>query len=332
MQYANLGKTGIKISRVGLGCSGPSRLGLAAGGTPAEAIRLIHLAFDLGVNLIDTSGAMSGTDEIIAKAVHGRRADAVLSTKINLSPAIGPMRNSRFFSRAFARVGAEFSYVAHERLIRRRIDQMLSRLGTDHVDVLSLHSVTPGQYHAALTRCLPLLERLKKDGKIRAYGVSEAFSRDPSHTMLKSAIGNQAFEVMMAGFNIFNQSAEKTVFSSASKRGIGTIGMFAVRRMLKNEMHFRQLVDRINRGPGQVHRISADALLSTMVRHGVTDVAEAAYRFCAHQSGADTMLVGTGNPEHLRRNVLSYMKGDLPPEIVTSLRDAFGSIDYLTAG
>lgn len=331
MKYSALGSTGIRVSKIGLGCSGNSRLGLAYGGTRDEAVRLIHLALDLGVNLIDTSGGLSGTDTIVAKAVHGRRADVVLSTKVNLSPAIWPMHNSRFFSKAFARLGAEFSYVAHPRLIRIAVERTLQRLATDYVDILSLHSVTPGQYKMALKRCVPVLERLKGEGKIRAFGVSEAFTRDPSHAMLTSAIEDRAFEVLMAGFNVANQSADKTVFSPASTRGIGTIGMFAVRRMLKDEVHFRQLVDRINRNPRQAREISADALLSAMTEHGVEDVADAAYRFCAFQSGANTMLVGTGNPDHLTRNVASHARGGLPPEIVKLLRDAFGSIDTLTA-
>lgn len=331
MHFTELGHTGIEVSKVGLGCSGHSRLGLANGGTPAEAVRLIHLALDLGINLIDTSGGLSGTDDIVAKAIQGRRAEVILSAKVNLSPAIWPAHDSRFFSRVFARMGAEFSYVAHPRLIEIAIERELRRLATDYLDILILHSVTPGQYQMALTRCVPILQRLKQEGKVRAFGVSESFSRDPSHEMLATAIGDQAFEVLMAGFNIVNQSADKAVFSPASARSIGTIGMFAVRRMLKDEAHFRQLVDRVNGIVGRVHPISADALLSTMADHGLKDIAGAAYRFCAYQSGADTMLVGTGNPDHLTRNVTSYMKGDLPPEIVALLRGAFGSIDDLTA-
>jgi aryl-alcohol dehydrogenase-like predicted oxidoreductase len=55
MQFQELGNTGIKVSRLGLGCGGPNRLGLARGATEDDAVRLIELAVSLGINLIDTA-------------------------------------------------------------------------------------------------------------------------------------------------------------------------------------------------------------------------------------------------------------------------------------
>ena len=83
------------------------------------------------------------------------------------------------------------------------MDSSLRRLNTDYIDVLHLHTVTPGQYANALDRLLPTLHRLKEIGKIRCIGITEAFGRDRNHLMLTRAVGAGAFDCIMIGFNCF---------------------------------------------------------------------------------------------------------------------------------
>ena len=319
MQYNKLGRTGIDISAIGLGASGPSRLGLSNGGTRPEAIRLVHGALDLGINLIDVSSGISGTDTVVAESIKGRRASAVLSIKLNLSPPIWPLLNSRFFHRLAAKYGATFSHVAAEPHLRRRFDGVLRVLGTDHIDILSLHAVTTGQYSAALEKCVPLLMRLKEEGKIRAFGLSEAFLSDPEHRVVQSAMKGR-FDMLMAGFNIFNQSAETLVFSEAANRGVGTVAMFATRRWFKNESIFREGVDEWKKQPSSTEAPSADNILSVMRDCGVGTVAEMALRFCAFESQANSTLTGTGSLSHLQDNVEASEMGPLPDELLNILK------------
>lgn len=81
MDYTILGRTGIKVSVMGVGCGGPSRVGQRAGRTEAESVAIIQRALDSGVNFIDTSERY-GTEAIVGKAIKGiDRSSVVLSTK-----------------------------------------------------------------------------------------------------------------------------------------------------------------------------------------------------------------------------------------------------------
>src|SRR5215510_2559018 len=79
MEYVTLGKTGLRVSVAGLGCSGNSRLGLGRGKTEAEAITLLRQALDMGLNLLDTAAAY-GTEALIGKALKPVARDRVVIT------------------------------------------------------------------------------------------------------------------------------------------------------------------------------------------------------------------------------------------------------------
>ncbi|MCC7019535.1 MAG: aldo/keto reductase [Ardenticatenales bacterium] len=80
MQTVRLGRTGLDVSVVGLGCGGHSRLGMATGHDEAHAVRSVQHALDLGIGFIDTARSY-GTEAAVGKALRGRRSDVVLSTK-----------------------------------------------------------------------------------------------------------------------------------------------------------------------------------------------------------------------------------------------------------
>ena len=95
MEYTTLGRTGLRVSVAGLGCGGFSRLGLGTGGSEADAVGIIRLALDLGVNLFDTA-AIYGTEPVLGKGLHGvPREKVVICTKASLgvsAPNASPER------------------------------------------------------------------------------------------------------------------------------------------------------------------------------------------------------------------------------------------------
>src|SRR5947209_11518135 len=122
MEYTTLGRTGLKVSIAGLGCGGFSRLGLGTGKSEADAIAIIRLALDLGVNFFDTAAAY-GTEPVLGKAIKAvRREDVVIATK---AP----------FSLSSPRSTPE-NVVAS-------LENSLRQLDTDYVDVYQLHGVPP---------------------------------------------------------------------------------------------------------------------------------------------------------------------------------------------
>src|SRR5271169_2614532 len=125
MEYVTLGRTGLRVSVAGLGCGGFSRLGLGTGKSEAEAVALVHQAFDLGVNLFDTA-AVYGTEAVLGKALRSLPRDQVV------------VATKAWLPRSAGRSAAERAVAS--------LDNSLKLLGIDCVDIFELHGVSPGAY------------------------------------------------------------------------------------------------------------------------------------------------------------------------------------------
>ena len=312
MEYTTLRRTGLKVSVVGLGCGGPSRLGLRENADSEQhAIDIVREAIDLGVNFIDTAQAY-GTESIVGKAVARIPRDRlVISTKKTLP-------------------GTSKTNVDEE--IKRGLEQSLKYLGTDYIDVYHLHGVEPEDYDFAKERLMPVMRRLREQGKIRFIGVTEGFVQDPSHQMLQRGLTENLWDVVMVGFNLLNPSARKTVFSTTRDKGVGVLNMFAVRRALSQPERLKTIVaDLIQKGAISPADVNVKELVDFMLRESSAQtLPEVAYRFCRHEPGVDVVLTGTGNREHLKANVQSILKPALPERVLQKLEAIFGSLDTLT--
>lgn len=311
METTTLGRTGFRVSKMGLGCGGHSRLGLRTPGNEENAVRLVREAIDLGVNFIDTAESY-GTEEAVGKGIKGvPRDQLVLSTK----------------------VGATWEdHKTTPNELRERLDGCLKRLGTDYVDVFHLHGVRVQDYPHALELAPTLLE-LKKEGKIRATGITEAFIPEPSHDMLAPVVRNDDFwDVVMVGYNLINQSARKMILPYTMGKGIGTLCMFAVRRALSQPEALRELIAHlVAEKVVDADQLDPSEPLSFLTERGMAEsLQEAAYRFCLHEPGFDVILSGTGNIDHLRANVRSLSKPPLPDETTERLRSVFARVDTVS--
>ncbi|MGH7816218.1 MAG: aldo/keto reductase [Candidatus Binatia bacterium] len=312
MDYTTLGRTGLKVSVAGLGCGGPSRLGMRGdSGSERHAVALVKQALDLGVNFLDTAESY-GTEGIVGKAIAGMPRDrVVISTKKTLpAPDHG---NS-------------------EAEVMRGLEQSLKLIGSDYIDVYHLHGVEPKDYEFAQNRLMAPMRRLKEQGKIRLIGVTEGFVVDTAHTMLQDSLNENLWDVVMVGFNLLNPSARKTVLPMAQKQGVGVLNMFAVRRALSQSKRLKELcAELVEKGALPKNGVDVNDPLGFILKE--TDAAtlpEAAYRFCRHEPGVDVVLTGTGNPEHLKDNVSAILKPPLPKAALERLEKLFGELDYLT--
>jgi len=311
MEYTTLGRTGLKVSVAGLGCGGPSRLGLRDNKSQRDCVALVRQALDLGVNFLDTA-EVYGTEEIVGKAIAGIPRDRiVLSTKKKF-PLDDP------------------GDPAGE--VRKSLEQSLRRLGTDYIDVYHAHGVEPEDYAYASTKLLPVLSRMREEGKIRFIGISEAFVDDSGHRMIEEALEDGRWDVVMVGFNILNPSARTRVFAKTLQKIVGTLIMFAVRRALSQPVRLKEIVaDLIQKGAIPRGSVNPDDPLDFMRQEGgAATLPEAAYRFCRHEQGVDVVLTGTGSPAHLRENVEAILKPSLPSGVRRRLASIFGNLDHLT--
>jgi aryl-alcohol dehydrogenase-like predicted oxidoreductase len=308
MQLAPFGNTGLVVSRVGLGCGGPSRLGQAYGQPAALSKRVVFRALELGINLFDTAESY-GTEAILGEALReaGRLQDVVISTKKQVwDTACG-------------------GYVT-PRAMREGIDASLTRLGRERIEIFHLHGLDAAHLDYALAEIVPVLVRAREDGKIGHIAVSEGFMTDTAHRMLERAVELGAFEVMMVGFNLLNPSARRRVLPAARRLGIGVLLMFAVRRALTNPARLEEVLAALaERGEVDPAELGSPPL------GFLGDLRDAAYRFCAHEPGADVVLTGTGNPEHLEDNVKSLCAPPLSPPERERLERLFGAVSSVSA-
>jgi aryl-alcohol dehydrogenase-like predicted oxidoreductase len=290
MQFTTLGHTGLKVSVAGLGCGGPSRLGLRGSSqSEKKAIALIRQAIDLGVNLLDTAQTY-GTEPIVGKAIAETPRDRlVISTKKTLP-------------------SSHQSNPAAE--VKKGLEQSLKALGTDYIDIYHLHGVEPQDYEFARERLIPAMHQLRDQGKIRFIGITEGFVPDPSHEMLQQGLKEDLWDVVMIGFSLLNPSARRTLFPLTMEKRIGVLNMFAVRRALSQPDRLREIVaDLIQKGTIRQDSVNADDLVDFILREGdAATLPEAAYRFCRHEPGVDVVLTGTGNPEHLKSASVMKLK------------------------
>lgn len=313
MEYTTLGRTGLKVSVAGLGCGGPSRLGLRDNAAAeAGAVSLVRQAIDLGINFLDTAQSY-GTEPVVGKAIAGVARDKlIISTKKTLPPA-------------------DHSNPAEA--IIEGLEQSLRSIGTDYIDIYHLHGVEPKDYVFAKEKLMPAMRRLRDQGKIRFIGVTEGFVTDTSHQMLQQSLRDDLWDVVMVGFNLLNPSARRTVFPLTAAKEVGVLDMFAVRRTLSQSDRLRSLCgELIQKGVIPRSVVDEDNPLGFLLEKGVAaTIPEAAYRFCRHEPAVDVVLTGTGNPEHLKANIQAVLKPPLPQPALQRLEKIFGNLDSLTA-
>ncbi|NKE08249.1 aldo/keto reductase [Mesobacillus selenatarsenatis] len=198
MKFRQLGNTGIKVSEVGFGAW---QLGNARDWEAMEdnhAIRLVHAAIDQGCNFFDTAPNYGGgkSESLLGEALSGRRSEVVINSKFGHHPD----NNLDFDSRK----------------IRSSVEGSLQRLKTDYLDSVLLHN-PPFEILTGVTDHFDVLESLKKEGKIRAYGASVDSARE-----MVELIRNTKSQVIEVMFNIFHQEP-RTAFTMAAEKNVGLI-------------------------------------------------------------------------------------------------------------
>jgi aryl-alcohol dehydrogenase-like predicted oxidoreductase len=203
MQYRTLGRTGIKVSPY---CLGAMMFGAIGNTDHEDSIRIIHKAIDAGINFIDTADRYSQgeSEEIVGKALKGRRDNIVLATKVH-----GPMGddpNEQGNSR---------------RWITRELEASLRRLQTDHVDLYQIHRPDPS---TDIEETLSVLTDLMRAGKIRAIGSSTFPASEivESHWVAEKR-GLARFRTEQPPYSILNRNIEREVLPICERYGMGAL-------------------------------------------------------------------------------------------------------------
>jgi aryl-alcohol dehydrogenase-like predicted oxidoreductase len=203
VEYRYLGGTGINVSRY---CLGAMMFGKMGNRDHDDCARIIHKALDSGINFIDTADVYSSgeSEEIVGKALEGRRAEVVLATKL------------------YAPMGRDANMMGgSRRWIVQEVENSLRRLRTDHIDLYQLHRFDD---NTDLEETMSALSDLVHQGKVRAFG-SSMFPPDrivESHWVAERR-GLLRFRCEQPWYSIFSREIERYVLPICRRYGMGAI-------------------------------------------------------------------------------------------------------------
>ena len=277
METVELGRTGITVSRLCMGCW------QAAGGNWASAdderfIRTVRHGLDAGLNFLDTAvGYGRGhSEEMVGQAVAGRRDRVVIATK--------------------------FGHGAPERVVKA-LDDALGRIGTDYIDLFQYHWPQPG---VPLADTIGALERLREQGKIRAIGVSNWMEPEWDDIDDPSRV-----DTLQPCYSLLWRSIEPRVLPLCRRHQIAIIpysplcqGILAGRFRSLDDVpdDIRQSNQRLKPECFEQVQAVVDALEQIARKHDRT-LAQTALRWLLDQDGVTAPIVGASRPEQVDDNL-----------------------------
>lgn len=203
MKRRILGGTGISVSEYTLGTM---MLGAWGNADHDDAIRMVHTALDAGVNVVDTANMYSNgeSEEIVGKAMKGRRDDVVLATK------------------GFFQMGKDPNHGGNSRrALTRAFEDSLRRLGTDYVDLYQIHRPDPT---TDVDETLSVLSDLVRAGKVRAIGSSDFPAEQIVEAQWVAERRNHIrFRTEQPPYSIFVRGVERAVLPTAQRYGMGVL-------------------------------------------------------------------------------------------------------------
>lgn len=204
MEYRLLGRTGVKVSPL---CLGAMMFGSWGNNDHADAIRIIHRALDAGINFIDTADVYSGgtSEEIVGKAIEGRRDDVFLATKFFM-PMNPDDPNQSGGSR---------------RWIIREVENSLRRLNTEYIDLYQVHRPSPD---TDVEETLGALTDLVRQGKVRYIGSSSYSGSQIVEAQWAARERNlERFVTEQPPYSILARGIEEDVLPTVQRHGMGTL-------------------------------------------------------------------------------------------------------------
>lgn len=310
MEYRTLGRTGLRVSVVGLGTMvhaghfGPMK--------DEESLSAIDAALELGVNFIDTSDAYGAgySETLLGKALKGRRDKAILATKGGNIMA-GPNRGKTDFSVAY---------------IGRVMEESLKRLQTDYIDLYQLHN--PNVEVIERGEVWELLERRKKEGKIRYYGVSINKMEEGV-----AAVKGGRSDTIQIEYNMLVQDPAKEVFPLAQKANVGIIARAPLRRSLlsgrlkiEDQKRFQGEDVRARNFAGDIFakELAKVEQLRFLIRQPGTTLAQIAVAFCLAHPAVGVVIPGARDAQQMGDNAAAA-NIRIPPEDLRRVEELWRS-------
>jgi aryl-alcohol dehydrogenase-like predicted oxidoreductase len=318
MEYRFLGRSGLKVSALSFGAAtfgGGNEFFKAWGSTQAdEARRMVDLCLDAGINLFDTANGYSNglAEEILGKAIHGKRDQLLISTKVFFPMAEGP--NDLGTSRQH---------------ILQQVDASLKRLGTDHIDIYHMHAFDA---FTPVEETLDTLNTLVHAGKVRYIACSN-FSG--WHLMKSLAVADRygwtRYVAHQVYYSLIGRDYESELMPLGLDQGLGAL--------VWSPLGWGRLTGKIRRGQplpatSRLHKTSAEGppvedehvyrvidAIDEIAKETGKSVPQIALNWLLHRPTVSSIILGARNEEQLKQNLAAF-GWNLTPEQIAKLDKA----------
>jgi aryl-alcohol dehydrogenase-like predicted oxidoreductase len=282
MQYRSLGRTGIQVSPYALGTL---MFATAMGNAPGDSARILHKALDAGINFIDTADAYGDSEDVVGRALEGRRDDVVLATKFGRPTGEDPNHQG-----------------ASRRWIITAVENSLRRLRTDYIDLYQLHRPDPG---TGIEETLSALTDLISSGKVRAIGASQTpASRIVEAQWAAERRGLARFHTEQPAYSMLNRGIEREILPTIQRFGMGTVvwgplgqGLLTgrVRKNQHNDLRRAGLVRHLS----DEHRLDVVEQFIPLAAEAGLPMTHMAMAFTIAHPGVTSALLGPRTMAHL---------------------------------
>jgi aryl-alcohol dehydrogenase-like predicted oxidoreductase len=316
MQKRRLGRTGLEVSVLGYGAGAVG--GLFTKGAAADQERAIARAIEAGINYFDTASRYGDgeSEKNLGRVLRALKANVLVGTKFRLTTG-------------------DRAHVA--KAIEQSLNESLSRMGCDHVDLFQLHNPLVAKdagdklaIDIALNEVAPALDKLKKTGKTRFIG----FSGVGETAALHQAIESKLFDTVQVVYNALNPSAGGAMPKGAPGQDYGRMldkakaadmGTIIIRALAGGALSgteqrhplAMQSVDPIGSAPNFSDDVARAKELEPLVRDsGSSSLTELAERFVIAHPAVSTMLVGYSTLDHLEAAIAAVNKGPLSDAVL----------------
>lgn len=300
MIYRSLGKTGLRVSALSYGASPLGSVFREI--DEAEGIRTVHTAIDLGINFIDVSPYYGIT-----------RAETVLGKALATLP-----RDSYLLATKVGRYGKdEFDFSAAR--VKRSVDESLQRLGVDVIDLIQAHDIEFGDLDQVVEETLPALRELRDAGKVRFIGITgyplKSFRYVLDRTEVDTVLSYCRYSL--------NDTALAELIPYLQAKEIGIISASPLSMGLLT-----------HRGAPEWHPAPAElkAACARAAEHCAArgaDVSRLALQFAVANEAIATTLVGTANPENLKKNA-AWIEEPLDEELLAEVQQILAPVRNTT--
>ena len=274
MKYRILGKTGLRVSVLGYGASPLGSVFRDVDET--EGIRTVHHAIDLGINFIDVSPYYGLTK---AEIMLGKALKSIPRDRYYLATKVGRYGTDQF----------DFS----ARRVTASVDESLARLNMDYVDVIQCHDIEFGSLDQVVEETLPALRRLQQQGKVRFVGITGLPLRIYRLVLERAELDT----ILSYCHHSLNDASLKELVPYLLEKQVGIINASPLSMGLLSD-----------RGAPEWHPASGEiraacARAAEFCRERGADISRLAVQFSTSCPALATTLVGTADPENLKRNV-----------------------------